>query len=256
MDNRPSGVMPGMVVSKSAPDGYNLLYNGAAHWLAPFLQRVPYDPVKDFSPITLTVSSPNVLLVNPSLPVKSVKELIALAKARPGELNYGASGTGSSIHLAAESFKAMAGVDIVHINYKGAGAVISDLIAGQVQLAFISSGTAAPHVKSGRLRALAVGSARPSAFFPGLPTVAASGLPGYESASIFGLFARAGTPATLVNRLNREIVTVLDQPSVKERFFNAGIDVVGSSPEELAATVKSQMARLGKVIKDAGIRAE
>ena len=255
VDNRPSGIIPGKVVSTALPDGYTLLYNGVAHWLAPFLQEVPYDPVKDFSPITLAVSSPNVLVVNPSLPARSVVEFIALAKAKPGELNYGTSGIGSSIHLAAELFKAMAGVNITHVNYKGAGAALNDLIAGEVQMSFASARTAAPFVKSGRLRALGVGSVRPSALFPGLPTLAAT-LPGYESASTFGMFAPAGTPVTLINRLNSEIVKILNQDGTRERLLKIGIDVVGSSPAEFGASVKAEMARLGKVIKDAGIRAQ
>ncbi|MBI4189464.1 MAG: tripartite tricarboxylate transporter substrate binding protein [Betaproteobacteria bacterium] len=254
VDNR-GGIIPMEIVSKAPPDGYTLLLS-ASLWLTPLLQNTPYDPVRDFSPITLVGNSPNVLVVHPSLPVKSVKELIALAKARPGELNYASGATGASTHLAAESFKSMAGVDIARIPYKGNGPALNALIGGQVQLMFATAGSVTPHLKSGRLKGLAVTSARPSALAPGLPAVTTSGLAGYESAAPYGIFAPAGTPATLINRLNQEIVRVLKQADVKDRFFNSGIEIVGSSPEGLAATVKSEMARSGKVIKDAGIRAE
>ncbi len=252
-----SGVIPAEVVAKSAPDGYTLLFFASSLWLLPFIQdNVPYDPVRDFSPITLAIRSPNLIVVHPSLPVKSVKELIALAKAKPGELNYASGLTGSSSHLAAELFSSMAGVNIVRIPYKGIGPALTALIGGQVQLSFANASAVTPHIKSGKLRALAVTSPQPSVLFPGLPTVAASGLPGYESASIFGMFAPAKTPATLINRLNQETVRVLNRADMKERFFNVGVETVGSSPEDFAATMKSEMTRMGKVIKHAGIRAE
>jgi tripartite-type tricarboxylate transporter receptor subunit TctC len=254
VENRSSGFLPGQIVSKASPDGYTLLVAGPPLWIAPLLQSVPYDAFRDFSPITMMASTPNILVVNPSLPVKSVKELIALAKARPGQLNYASTGTGGSLHLAAELFKSMAGVNIVRINYLIAGTMINDLIGGQVQLMFGNSGAVVPHVKSGRLRALAITSAQPSALAPGLPTVAASGLPGYESASTSGVFAPAGTPAAIIKRLNQEMVLVLNRADVKEKFFNAGIAAIGSSPETLVATIKSEVVRMGKVIKDAGIR--
>jgi tripartite-type tricarboxylate transporter receptor subunit TctC len=255
VDNR--GIIAIETVAKAPPDGYTLLFYGTVLWLAPFLRdNVSYDPILDFSPVTWVTNSPNILVVHPSLPVKSVEALIALAKARPGELNYGSGSAGSTSHLAAELFKAMAGVNIVRIPYKGAAPALNDVIAGQVHLIFPSASSVMPHVKSGRLRALAVASAEPSALAPNLPTVAASGLPGYESASILGLFAPAGTPATIINRLNQEIERALNRAEVKQKLFNAGAEVVASSPERLAATVKSEMARLGKVIRDAGIRGE
>ncbi|MBI3937188.1 MAG: tripartite tricarboxylate transporter substrate binding protein [Betaproteobacteria bacterium] len=243
-------------VAKAPPDGYTLLLYNTPMWVLPFMRNVSWDPLRDFSPITLVVSSPNILVVHPSLPARSVQDLIALAKARPGELNYASGGTGSSTHLAAELFKAMAGVNIVRIAYKGSASPMSDLISGQVQLTFGIAAPVAPHVKSGRLRALAITSAEPSALFPGLPTVAASGLPGYESVSLFGMFAPAKTPATLIHRLNQEVVHVLNRAEVKEKFFNIGVEAVGNSPEQFAAMIKADMARWGKVIKDAGIRAE
>lgn len=259
IDNRggAGGVIAGETVAKSPPDGYTLLFYGPAIWLLPFLRKnVPYDAMKDFSPVTLAVTTPNVLVVHPSLPVTSVRELIALAKARPGELNDAGANIGSSAHLTAELFKAMAGVRIVRVPYKGVGPALGALIAGHVQLMFPSAGSIAPHVKARRLRALAVTSAQPSALTPGLPTVATSGVPGYESVAIFGILAPAQTPAALVGRLQREVAKALSSPEVKARFFSAGVEPVGSSPEEYAATIRSEMAKWGKVIRDAGIRDE
>ncbi len=257
VDPRGGGVVAVETVSKAPPDGYTLLLYGSNLWLLPFMRaHVPYDPVRDFSTVTLATRSPNILVVHPSLPVKSVEQLIALAKARPGELNYGTSGIGNSVHLAGELFKAMAGVNIVSVPYKGTAPVLSGLMSGEVQLMFGVAAAVVQHVRSGRLRALAVTSAQPSALAPGLPTVAAAGLAGYESVAILSIFAPAKTSATLVHRLNKEVVRVLNTPQVKERFFNIGVEVVGSSPEQLSDTMKTEMARWSKVIKDAGIRAD
>ena len=254
VENRPS-VINVETVANAPPDGYTLLFLGPTVWLLPFLRDdVSWDPLRDFSPITLAVTSPNAVVVHPSLPVKSVKELIALAKARPGELNYGAAALGSTPHLAAELFNALAGVNIVRVPYRGTGPAMIALIAGEVQVQFPGLGSVAAHIKSGKVRALAVTSSQPSALAPGLPTVAASGVPGYESTSILGIFAPAKTPATVINLLNQEIVRVLHKADVKKRFFSSGAQAVGNSPEEFAATIKSEMARWGKVIKDAGIR--
>lgn len=251
-----SGVIAGEMLAKAPPDGYTLLSYGSTIWLAPFLRSsVPYDPVRDFSPVSLTDRSPNVLVVHPAVAADSVKELIALAKARPGELNYARAAAGGPPHLSAELFKAMTGVNIVPIPYKGGGPAVIGLVGGQVQLMFATAASAAPHVKSGRLKALAVTSAGPSALFPGLPAVAAT-VPGYEAAAINGVFAPAGTPAAVVNRLNRAIVQFLGRADVKEKFFRVGVETVGSSPAEFAATVKSEMVKWGKVIRDAGIRDE
>lgn len=255
VENRPSGVIPGEVVSKAAPNGYTLLLYNNTLWIGPLLQNTPYDMARDFAPITSVTRVPNVLVVNSTLPVKSVAELVALAKAKPGELNYGSSGTGGSNHLAAELFRFMAGINIVRINYKGAGPALTALLAGELQLMFPTAGAVTPHFKAGRVRALAVTSAEPTALFPGVPTVAAV-LPGYESISIYGVFAPAKTPRTIIDKLNQEIVRFLNRSEVKEKFFTAGMEAVGSSPEQFAATVKSEMTRMGKVIKDAGIRTE
>ena len=250
-----TGVIAAQTVARSAPDGYTLLNYGSNVWLLPFLQGdLHYDPIRDFAPITLAIRSPNILVVHPSLPVKSVRELIALAKAYPGGLNYASGGDGSSNHLAGELFNSIAGVKLVRVPYKGVGPAISDLLSGHVQVMFATAGGTAQHIKSGRLRALAVTSLHQTALAPGLPTAAASGLPGYEATSIQAVFAPSGTPGPVIARLNQEIVRVLNQPEVKERLFNSGVEAVGSSPEELAATIKAEMSRLGKVIREAGIR--
>jgi tripartite-type tricarboxylate transporter receptor subunit TctC len=256
VDNRNS-IIAVETAARAAPDGYTLLFSGSTLWLAPLMREsVLWDPVRDFAPITLAVSSPNVVVVHPSLPVKSVKELIALAKARPGELNYSTAAPGTSSHLAAELFKATAGVNMAGIPYRGAGPALNALIGGQVQLMFPNAATAVPHINSGRIMAVAVTSAQPSRLVPGVPTAAASGLPGYEAASVNAMFAPAKTGKGIVNRLNQEIVQVLGLPEVKERFFKSGVETVGTSAEELAASIRAEVASMGKVIKNAGIRAE
>jgi len=257
VDGREGGVIAAEFVAKAAPDGYTLHLNGSALWLLPYMRsHVPYDPVRDFAPISLAVSTPNILVVHPSVPVTSVKQLIALATSKPGELNCATGNAGTSNHLAAELFKSMAHVSITRIPYKGAATAINDLISGQVQLMFGSASAVAQHVQSGRLRALAVTSAQPSALAPGLPTVAAAGVPGYSLVAAFGVFAPARTPAAIINRLHENIVRVLRDPDVKERLFKAGSEAVGSSPEEFASTIKSEMASLGKLVTDEGIRDE
>ena len=255
VDNRGSGNLPAEITAKSPPDGYTLCLSAAPLWITPFLRRTPYDPLRDFAPVTLVVTAPNVLVVHPSLPVKSVKELIALVRARPGQLNYATSGVGGSGFLAAELFKSMARADMVRVNYKSGGLALTELMSGEVQIFFANAGAAAPHLNSGRLRALAVTSARPSPLQPGLPTVAAA-LPGYELVSVQGLFAPARTPDAVIARLNQEIASFLQRPDVKEKFLAAGMESLGSAPEALMATVKSEMDRLGKVIRSAGIALE
>lgn len=254
VDNRAVGVMAEHVAKEPA-DGYTLLVSGANLWLSPFMRdKSPYDPVKDFAPISLAVQEPTILVVHPSVPAKSIREFIILAKSRPGELNYASGATGSSNHLAAELFKSMAGINVVRIPYKGGGPAVIDLIAGQVQIMFASPGGVLQHVKSARLKALAVTSAQPSGLAPGLPTVAASGVPGYESGAFFAVFAAAKTPAAIISRLHQEIVRALNSADVKARLFDTGSEVVGNSPEQLAEMMRSQMIVLGKVISDAGIR--
>jgi tripartite-type tricarboxylate transporter receptor subunit TctC len=250
------GAIAAEYVAKSAPDAYTLLFYGNNIWLLPFLRdRVPYDPVKDLAPVTLATSSPQVIVVNPALPVSSVKDLITLAKSKPGELKCAMGGTGGPAHLAAELFKAMAGIDVVSVPYKSAGPALNDLIAGDVQMQFPVVASGMPHVKAGRLKALAVTSAQPSGLVPALPTVAASGLLGYESVAMYGMFAPAKTDPALVARLNQEIVRVLASDEVQRRLSPI-VDVVGSSPDQFAAKIRVEMSVMGKVIKDAGIRAE
>jgi tripartite-type tricarboxylate transporter receptor subunit TctC len=251
VDNR--GIVAAEIAAKATPDGYTLLIYGSNIWLMQYLRdNLPWDPLRDFAPITMAVDLPNILVVHPSLPVKSVKELVALAKAKPGELNYAAGTIGVSPHLAAELFKALAGVNIVRVPYKGGGPALTGLIGGEVHLMFPNAGSVMPHIKSGRVRALAVSTAQPSALAPGLPTVAAS-VPGYETGAVICVFAPARTPAAIVDLLNREIVRVLNGAVVKERLFNSGSEVVANSPGEFAVFIKSDMARMGKVIRDAGI---
>ena len=254
VENR-GGIIPMESVAKAPPDGHTLLLHGSTIWLAPLLQaRVPYDPQKDFSPISLTSTSPNILVVHPSLPVKNVRQLIALAKAKPGMLNYASAGLGGSSHLAAALFNAMADVNIVGIMYKGSSAALTDLISGEVQLTFNALPPTIPHIKTGRLKGLAVTSAQPSALLPDFPTIAASGVPGYEAVSIIGILAPAKTPAAIVNLLNQNIVRTLKRTDVKEKFFNTGVQTVGSSPEQFALGIKYEMAKWAKVFKAAGIR--
>jgi tripartite-type tricarboxylate transporter receptor subunit TctC len=242
--------------ARAPSDGYTLLVYAQNVWTIPLLRKGVRYEVKDFAPITWIARSPCTLVVHPSLPVHSVQDLIALAKARPGQLSYGAGGVGAITHLSAELFKSMAKVEILFVSYKGNGPAMNDLIGGQVQMMFGTAGTVAPHVRSGRVRAIAVTSAEPSVLAPGLPTIASSGLPGYESISMYGVYAPAKTPETIIRQLNSAVVSVLNMPDVRERFFNVGMEVVGSTPEQFAAAMKTDEARLRKVIKDAGIRAD
>ena len=255
VENRPARLI-GEIVAKATPDGYTLLLASSTFLFAPFFGETPYDPVKDFAPISMLAKAPNIIVVHPSVPVASLRELIALAKAKPGALNYGSGGTGSSLHLAAELFNQMAGVDITRIAYKGAGPAMNDLLGGQVQIVFATAGSVSAHVKSGRLKALAVTSPQPSALAPGLPTVAASGVPGYQMEALYSLVAPLKTPAAIIKQLNQVIVQALDQADLKERFLAAGIEAAPGSPGELAARFKSEIAAVGKLVKGSGMRAD
>jgi tripartite-type tricarboxylate transporter receptor subunit TctC len=257
IENRPVGTIPGELVSRAAPDGHTLLLSASTLWLAPLLQaNVPYDPQRDFTPVSLVTMSPNILVVPNVLPVKTVKELISLARRRPGELNYGSGAAGSSNHLSAELFNAMAKVDIPRINYKNPSQAVTDLISGQIQVLFYNASTVIPHVQSGKLRGLAVTSAKPTALAPQFQTMAQAGLPGYEAVATFGLFGPAGLPAPVVSTLNAEVVRFLQRPEVREKFIAAGSETVGSTPEELAALLKNDVVRFGRLIKDANLRAD
>jgi tripartite-type tricarboxylate transporter receptor subunit TctC len=255
VDNRPGGVVPGQILADAPADGHTLMMAGEVIWLSPFMRTsVPFDPVRDFAPLMLTVRSPNVLVVHPSLPVHNVQDLIKLAKQKPGELNMAASGIGNSNHLAGAIFNAMAGVKIVSIPYKGAQLALNDVIGGRVQLMFSTVNAASGHAAAGRLRAIAVTTLEPTALMPGLPTIAAAGLPGYESAAKIGLFARAGTPPAILSLLHREAAQFLKRPDTVERLFKSGVDVVANTPQEFAALIKSDMDVKGRIIKQAGIR--
>jgi tripartite-type tricarboxylate transporter receptor subunit TctC len=256
VDNRPTGVTPGQVVMQASPDGHTLLMTGANHWIGTLFGKTPYDPVMDFfSPITVATIEPNLLVVTPSLPVNSVKELIALAKAKPGALNYAATSVGGGSFLAAELFKSMAGVNIVSVPYSSGSGALADLLSGQVQVFFQGGAAMSPYVKSGKLRALGIASAQPSPLFPGMPTVASS-LPGFESVSVQAVLAPAKTPQATIRRLNSEIARALNNADVKEKLFNTGLEVVGSSPEQLAALIKSDLATVSKLIKETGIKVD
>ncbi len=255
VDNRGS-VVTGEIVAKAPPDGYTMLLQATSFTMGPLLGETPYDLLRDFSPVTLATKAPNVLVVHPSVAANSVVELIALAKAKPGVLNFATGSTGSSAHLAGELFKAMAGVNIVRIPYKGDGPAIIGLLGGQTQLMFVTAGSVLTHIKSGKLKALAVSGLQRSAVVPELPTISESGQAGYESGSAVVLFVPAKTPVAIIDRLNREIVRFLNNPETKQKFLaEAGADVIASSPQELAVWLKAELARWGKVIKDAGIRA-
>ncbi len=251
VDNR--GALAPDIGARANADGYTITAFGNGLWITPLMQQVPYDPLRDFAPVTLAQTSPNMLVVHPSVPVKSVQELIALAKAKPGELNYSSSTNGSTPHLAGELFKSMAGVNIVRIPYKGAAPAMNALIAGQVQVMFPAAASAAPHMEAGRLRALGVTSARPFPLFPDLPTVAAAGVPGYESGQILGVFVPAKTAPAIVALLHREIVRVLSRSEIKEKFLSLGVEAVGSTPGELHDAMQSEMSKMGKILKASGI---
>jgi tripartite-type tricarboxylate transporter receptor subunit TctC len=255
VDNR--SAIPGIeAVAKAAPDGYTLLLPGAAMWIGPLLQPLSFDPVNDFTPVTLLIRQPNILAVHPSLPVTNVKQLIAIARARPNDLSYGSAPVGGSTHLAAELFKYMAGVSILRVPYKGTGPAMNALLSGEVQVMFPTAGAVMPLANSGRLRPLAVTTAQPSALAPGMPTVAASGVPGYESASMLALFAPAKTPAAVIARLNQEVVRALARTDVKEKLASVAMEAAGGPPGELMAAVKGEMERMGKVIKATNMRAD
>ena len=252
VDNRAT-VLIADIVAKAPPDGYTLLVTGSAHWIGPLIEKTSYDPIRDFAPITLLDRAPSVLVVHPSMPVKSARQLIALAKSRPGELNFSVGGVGTSNFLAAIMFNHMAGVNVVRIPYKGTGPALAAVMTGEVHAMFGSAGGAAPHVKSGRLRALAVGSAKPSPLVPGVPTLEASGLQGFISEALHALFAPAGTPQAIVARLNQEVGRYLQSPEARDLFLKAGIETAPGTPEDLTATMKSEVAKIAVVLKAAGI---
>jgi len=259
MDNRPGagGNLGTEMAARAAPDGYTVVLVPATFTTYPSLARKPlFDPVKDFSPITLVSSSPLMLVVHPSLPVKNVRELMALAKARPDQLNYASSGIGASAHMAAELFKSATKTRIVHVPYKGQPPAIMDLVAGQVQLMFPNLPSVQPQVKTGRLRPLAVTTAARSALFPEMPTVAESGVPGFEVTQWGGLVTAAGVPAAVTEKFQRDLSAVLNQPEVKQSLLGHGFEAVGSTPAQFAEFIRKEIAKWAKIINEAGIKAE
>jgi len=251
VDNRSGALIAMETAIKANPDGYNLFLYGNAVWMGPLIfPTLPYDPLKELTPITLTTRVPYIIVVNPSVPAKSLSELIALAKAKPGELNYGAGNTTGTPNTAARLMSSMAGIDITHIPYKSTGPALLDVMAGRIQM-MVSAASAMSYAKAGKIRALAVTSLEPTPLAAGLPTVSAT-LPGYDVVSTMAIFVPAKVPTTIVSRLNKEVVAVLSSPEAKEKFFAAGADTVPTSPEQALAAAKSERQRLGKIVKELG----
>jgi tripartite-type tricarboxylate transporter receptor subunit TctC len=260
VDNRAgaSGLIGAEVAAKSPRDGYTLFlgFNGNLAALRALRKQLPYDPVKDFDPVTLVASIPGALVVHPSLPARSVKELIALAKARPGRLDFATYGVGSGSHMAGELFKSMAGIQMTSVSYKSSTQAVTDLVAGNVQLMIHSAPVVLPQAQAGKLRALAVTSAKRSAMAPDLPTMSEAGVPGYELIIWFGFLVPAGTPAQIVDRLNREINAILGDRAVRDTLLPQGFEPIGGTPAEFAKYLQTEIARYTKIVKDAGIAME
>ena len=260
VENKPGagGNIGADFVAKSSPDGYTILMGAVAtHAINPSLYtNVPYDPVRDFAPITQVASTPNVLVVNPTLPVKSVAELIAHARGNPGKLNFGSGSTGSAGHLAGELFKSLARVEMTHVPYKGAAPAMQDLIGGRIELMFDNLASAKAQVAAGRVRALAVTTARRSPLVPDLPTIAEAGLPGFDISTWFGVFAPAGTPREALERLHAEFARALAAPEVREKMLALGAEPVGNRPEEFAAFIRAEAEKYARVIKASGAKAD
>ena len=259
VENRPGAgtMIGGEVVARAAADGYTLLMGISTLAINPAIyKKVPYDALKDFAPVTQVVSLPNVLVVHPSLPVKSVKELVAFAKTRPGQLNFASAGVGTNPHLSMELFLSMTGLKMVHVPYKGSGQGMIDIVAGHVSVMTPSILSGLPHVKNGKLRALGVTSAKRAGGAPNIPTIAEAGVPGYEAVQWFGMLAPAGTPRPIITRLHDDVVRILQDAETKRRFTGDGADPVGNSPDEFAAFIRAETAKWAKVAKDIGLRPE
>jgi tripartite-type tricarboxylate transporter receptor subunit TctC len=259
VDNRPgaNGIVGTEAAARAAPDGYTIVLIPSGHSVnATLYKKLPYDSIRDFTAITLAASSPLVLAMHPSVPTKNVKELVALAKARPGQLTYGSAGVGSSGHLAGALFETLTGTKFVHVPYKGMGLVVTDLMGGQVSLTFGTSASVIPQVRNGRLRALAITGAQRSPALPDIPTVAESGVPGYEASLWYGFVGPARMPSDIVQRLHADIVAALKQPQVRERLAAEGVDARSSTPEDFAQLLVSDVERWARVIQRAGVRIE
>ncbi len=257
VDNRAGagGLIGAEMAAKSPPDGYTLLLgNVATMTIIPNSQKkVPYDPLKDFQPVSLIASAPLLVVVHPSLPVSTIKELVSLSRAKPGAINYASNGIGTSTHLATEMFSMMAGVKWVHVPYKGLSLAMTDLLSGQVPLMFSSAVAMLPHVKNGKLRAIAMTGTRRAQAIPDVPTVAEAGVKGYESGSWYGIVAPSNTPRPIIDRLNKEIVAVVKSKEIQDRLNNEAVIPSGNSPEEFAAHIRSEFERMGRVIREAKI---
>jgi tripartite-type tricarboxylate transporter receptor subunit TctC len=260
VDNRAGGggTIGVAIAAHAQPDGYTLLFGSiSSHAVGPAMyQKLPYDHIRDFAPVSLVGTVPNVLVVHPSLPVKSVNELISYAKAYPAKINYGSVGIGSPPHLSMELLKSMAGINMVHVPYKGAGPALADLLGGQTQAMCTSLAGQLSYIKAGRVRALAVTTAKRNPQLPDVPTVSEAGVPGYEVTIWYAVFFPAGVPKPIVARLNAELVKLLNLPEMKERIAQFGVDAVASTPEELAAFVKSETIKWTKTVQDAGVKLE
>lgn len=252
-----SGTIAGDLVAKAAPDGYTVMLDAANHAVNPsLLAKLPYDPARAFAPVTLLALFPNVVVVHPANPVSSIRELIEKIKAEPGKIAFASSGNGSAQHLAAELFRQRAGLDMVHVPYKGGGPALIDVMGGQVPLYFGNMASALPHVRNGKLKALAITGSRRSAAAPDLPTVAESGMPGYQVYEWNAIFAPAGTPPAIINRLQSEIAKLVKIPEVRERMLALGGEIVASSPADLGAWVREQTASWAKVVRAGNIKPE
>ena len=259
VDNRGGGggVLAVELTVRAPANGYTLLLVSSAFGTNPSLRKnLPYDPLNDLAPITLASNAPNILVVNNALPVKSVKDLIALAKAKPGELNYGSSGTGGSTHLAGELFDLMAGTRMIHVPYKGAAPALIEVMAGQIQLSFASMPSVMGHVRAGKLRGIAVTSLKRSALVPDLPTISESGLTGFETGAWQGIMAPRATPPAIIQKLHREIVTIVHLPEVRKQYALEGGEPIGNTPEEFAKWLRAEIAKWAKVVKAANIKVE
>ena len=256
VDNRAGagGNIGGQAAAKATPDGHTLFMGtvGTHAINASLYKKMPFDPVKDFAPLTRVANVPNLLVANPAQPYKSVKDLIAYAKANPGKVNFGSSGNGSSIHLSGELFKSLAKVDMQHVPYKGSAPAVTDLLGNQIGIMFDNMPSAIQHVRSGKLVPLAVTTAKRSPELPKVPTIAEAGVPGYEATSWFGMFAPAGTPAPVLAKLNAAIVKVLGQPDVKKKINEQGAEVYSETPEQFAAFIQAESVKWGKVVKESG----
>jgi tripartite-type tricarboxylate transporter receptor subunit TctC len=258
VDNRAGtgGVVGTELAAKAANDGYTLQIVSIAHAVNPWLYKLPYDPIKSFAPISILASGPNVVAANPGLAVSSIRELIALAKEKPGQVQYASAGVGSFQHLGGELFKLEAGVDMLHVPFKGGGPAMIDVIGGHTKLLFSSLVQTTPHIRSGKLKALAVGGSKRSQVLPDVPTVAESGVPSYEAVNWWGVVAPAGTPAPIIERLHKAVQEVQSSPEVQKQFDAEGAEIVRMSPAQFGSFMEEEMSKWGRVVKEGGIKAE